>query len=186
MKDLKPSEKILTSAYDCLSKNGYANVSMRDIAKHSGTALSQLTYYYKTKENLFLEVIDMMMERYLREAKANMRKENGAKRKLAGLAGYFGQLIKKEPKFMRLLVDFTAQAMWVDSFKQKIESMFEDFSGMIEQEIIAQPGQERQDSASAAKLIFGALFGTSVQILLRDDGDGEDYESLDLTQCLLL
>ena len=75
MKDLKPSEKILTSAYDCLSKNGYANVSMRDIAKHSGTALSQLTYYYKTKENLFLEVIDMMMERYLREAKANMRKK---------------------------------------------------------------------------------------------------------------
>ena len=184
MKELKPSEKILTSAYDCLSQYGFASVSMRDIAKQSGTALSQLTYYYGTKENLFLEVIDMMMERYLREAKANMRKEKGAKRKLAGLAGYFGQLVKKEPKFMRLLVDFTAQAMWVDSFKKKIESMFEDFSGIIEQEITAKSGQDRPDSASAAKLIFGALFGTSVQMLL-GSGEDEDYDSLDLTRCLL-
>jgi len=182
-KSVKPSEKILASAYDCLSENGYANVSMRDIAKQSGTALSQLTYYYKTKENLFLEVIDMMMNRYLSEAKENMKNQKGAKRKLAGLSGYFGHLVKKEPKFMRLLLDFTAQAMWVDSFKQKIESMFEDFSGMIEQEITAQSGREPQVSTRAAKLIFGALFGTSVQMLL---GGGEDYDSLDMTGCLLL
>jgi AcrR family transcriptional regulator len=185
MKNKKPSEKILKSAYDCLSEYGFANVSMRDIAKESGTALSQLTYYYKTKENLFLEVIDMMMERYLREARANMRKEKSAKRKLASLSGYFGQIIKKEPRFMRLLVDFTAQAMWVDSFKQKMESMFDGFSGMIEQEIIDETGQARGNSASVAKLIFGALFGTSVQIML-GSGDGEDCDSLDLTQCLLL
>lgn len=185
MNNKKPSEKILLSAFDCLSEYGFANVSMRDIAKESGTALSQLTYYYKTKENLFLEVIDMMMERYLREARANMKKEKGAKRKLASLAGYFGQIIKKEPKFMRLLVDFTAQAMWVDSFKQKMDSMFDGFSGMIEQEIFDEAGQARGDSSSAAKLIFGALFGTSVQILL-GDGGGEDYDSLNLTQCLLL
>jgi len=51
------SEKILSAAYGCISTRGYANVSLRDIADEAGVALSQLHYYYKSKEGLFKEVV---------------------------------------------------------------------------------------------------------------------------------
>jgi len=180
----KPSEVILKSAYECLSERGYANVTMRDIAKQSGTALSQLTYYFKTKENLFLEVIDIMMDKYLREAGEMLRGQAGAQKKLTSLTGYFGQLISNEPRLLKLLVDFTAQAMWTPSFQEKIEGMFNDFSSMIKTEIVDEADGGRDDGSSMAELIFGALFGTSVQALLKG-GQQNDYEPINLTESLL-
>ena len=46
-------DKILDAAFRLLSKKGYANVSMRDIAAEAQVALGLLTYHFRTKENLF-------------------------------------------------------------------------------------------------------------------------------------
>lgn len=54
------SQKILDTAFKCISERGYANVSLRDIANEAGVVLSQLHYYYKNKEGLFTEVIKVM------------------------------------------------------------------------------------------------------------------------------
>lgn len=180
----KSSEKILEAAYTCLSNNGYANVSMRDIAKQSEVALSQLTYHYGTKENLFLEVIDMMMEKYLSEVETKISLAKGSKEKLGALINFFKDLIKKDKKLLRLLVDLTAQAMWVPSFKDKMDSMFKRISFMIESQITDDLQLGKQSSTSASKFIFGALFGTSVQILM-DSETEKEYEPLNLTQSLL-
>jgi AcrR family transcriptional regulator len=40
---------------------------MRDIADAAGVALSQLNYHYKNKEGLFIEVINLTIENYLKE-----------------------------------------------------------------------------------------------------------------------
>ena len=45
-------DKILDAAFRLLSKKGYANVSMRDIAAEAQVALGLLTYHFRTKENL--------------------------------------------------------------------------------------------------------------------------------------
>jgi AcrR family transcriptional regulator len=50
------AQKILQTAFHCLSRKGYANVSMRDIADEAGVALSQLHYYYKSKEGFIIEL----------------------------------------------------------------------------------------------------------------------------------
>ena len=57
------SEKILQTTFELLAERGYANISMRLIAKKAGVAVSQLTYYYRTKENLISSVIDAVIER---------------------------------------------------------------------------------------------------------------------------
>ena len=67
------SQKILSATFELLSKRGYANVSMRDIAKKSGIVVSQITYYYKTKENLLSEVIKKAVYEYLNELKQKLK-----------------------------------------------------------------------------------------------------------------
>ncbi len=49
-----PSQKILNTAFECLSIRGYANVSIRNIADEAGVALGQMTYYYRNKERCSL------------------------------------------------------------------------------------------------------------------------------------
>ena len=62
---INQSQKILDAAFKCISKNGYANVSMRSIAEEANVVLSQVNYYYKNKEGLFIEVIRTLSKRYL-------------------------------------------------------------------------------------------------------------------------
>lgn len=76
------SEKILQTAFQCLSTKDYANVSMRDIADEAGVALSQLNYYYKIKKGLFTQVVKMMMHQYLHEVEDKLKSTTNTKEKI--------------------------------------------------------------------------------------------------------
>lgn len=183
-----PSEKILLTAYECLSTRGYANVSMRDIASESGVALSQLTYYYKNKERLFIEVIVMMMHQYLHEIENNLESAADSKEKIISLVDFFKNLIRDKPKLLKLFIDFTAQALWVPSFREQVDSLFDKLSEIIESSIVTDSKIDKYapeySSKSIAKLILGALYGASIQIILGSDKD-RAFESLNLAESLL-
>ena len=179
------SRKILDTAFECLSTRGYANVSMRDIAGEAGVALSQLTYYYRNKQGLFTQVIDRMVHQYLHEIEDTLRSAGSPKEKMAALAEYFKELVKEQPKLLMLFVDFTAQALWVPAFRRQVDELFGSIAGMIEKDILsgAESGGSRP-SGSMAKLILGALYGTSVQIMLGFDRE-EGVEVIALAENLL-
>lgn len=183
-----PSEKILMTAFECLSTRGYANVSMRNIADEAGVALSQLTYYYKNKEKLFIEVINMMMAQYLNEIEATLESAMDAKDKLASLVRFFKELIRDKPNLLKLFIDFTAQAMWIQSFREQLDGLFDAITEIIEKNLpndIINKSVLGYPPKCIANLILGALFGTSVQIILGSDRDIA-FESLDLAENLLI
>ena len=184
---VNPSRKILSTAIACLSEKGYANVSMRDIASESGVALSQLTYYFKNKEGLFTEVIHEMMAQYLQEMEDTMKSAVGAKAKTASLISYFKDLVKEKPKLLRLFIDFTAQSLWVPSFREQVDHLFCRLTEMIEENILKDTEMSANldgySSASIARYILGALYGTSIQIMLGSDKTSA-FESFQLTDSL--
>ena len=185
---VNPSERILLTAFECLSTRGYANVSMRNIADEAGVALSQLTHYYKNKENLFTEVINMMMDQYLKEIKSTLESTTDVKDKIASLVKFFKELIRNKPDLLRLFIDFTAQALWVPSFREQLDSLFNDLTEIIERNLptdtIVNRNSLGYSPKSIAKLLFGALFGTSIQIILGSDRDSA-FESLNLAESLI-
>jgi len=186
--NLKPSEKILNAAFECLSTRGYANVSMRNIADEAGVALGQMTYYYKSKEALFLEVIDRMTLQYLKEVEEQLDSATDQKQKLEALIGFFRGLLKHNPRLLKLLIDFTAQALWVPAFREQLDTLYHRLTELIERNLVLDMKTDRRSlghsSQSVAKLILGALNGISIQIML--DYDREDsFESLFLTERLL-
>lgn len=182
------SQKILQAAFQCLSTRGYANVSMRDIADEAGVALSQLNYYYKNKEGLFTEVVKMMMHQYLHEVEEKLKSTKNTKEKIASLVKYFNELIRKNPELLRLFIDFTAQSLWLPSFRRQLKNLFADLSEMIEKSILAgtviNKNLREYSSRSVAKLVLGALYGTSIQIMLDSDED-KAFDSLNLIGMIL-
>ena len=182
------SQKILQTAFQCLSTRGYANVSMRDIADEAGVALSQLNYYYKNKEGLFTEVVKMMMHQYLHEVEDELKSTTNAKERIASLVRYFNELIRKKPELLRLFIDFTAQSLWLPSFKRQLKKLFADLSKMIKKSILAGAVMNKSlreyPSKSLARFVLGALYGTVIQIMLDSDEDTA-FDSLNLVGTIL-
>ena len=163
-------------------------MSMRDIADEAGVALSQLNYYYKNKEGLFTEVVKMMMYQYLHEVEVKLKSTTNAKEKIASLIRYFKELIMKNPELLRLFIDFTAQSLWLPSFRRQLKNLFADLSEMIEKNILVgsviNKNLSEYSSKSVAKLVLGALYGTSIQIMLDSDED-KTFDSLNLIGTIL-
>lgn len=57
-------EKILKVAKELFIKNGYNATTTGDIVKYSGSSKGNLYYHFKTKENLFLEIINIEDEKW--------------------------------------------------------------------------------------------------------------------------
>lgn len=55
----KLREKILKAAKELFIKNGYNATTTGDIVKYSGSSKGNLYHHFKTKENLFLEIINI-------------------------------------------------------------------------------------------------------------------------------
>jgi len=185
---INPAQRILLAAYDCLSTRGYANVTMRNIADEAGVALSQLTYYYKSKEKLFTEVISKMANQYIHEIETRMSATADLNEKIVSLTQYFTEMLRDKPKLLKLFIDFAAQALWTPSFREQVDSLFDSLTELIEKFILndseAHQSVQNHSSKAIAKLILGALFGTSVQTLLSADKDNS-FESFDLAECLM-
>ena len=179
------ARKILSAAFELLCQRGYAAVSMRDIALHAGVALSQVAYHFGNKEQLFLRVIDRMAGRYMKAAEEALTKEEpGAK--MAALTDLFKRLLKENPQLFRLLIDFSAQALWVPSFAERLNAMFEKLSGLIEASLpLGREGCrfKGHPPQQVARFILGALYGTSLQIALSGCPD-TCLENLDLAETL--
>jgi len=164
------SKKILLAAFECIASKGYANVSLRDIADEAGVVLSQLNYYYQNKDGLFTEVIKMMMQEYLEEVENHLKNGVTAKEKVAALIKYFQEVLEGKPKLFRLLCDFSSMALWSESFGNLLRKLFEDISNLIEKHALnnipAKSNLREYAPGSIARMLFGAMLGTAIQVVL--------------------
>jgi AcrR family transcriptional regulator len=181
------SEKILVTAFECISAKGYANVSMRDIANEAGVALSQLNYYYKNKEGLLTEVIRMMMNKYLLEIEKHLSKGTTAREKISSLIAFFKEILSNDPELFRLLYDFCGMALWSSTFSALLGELFSDIANLIGKYILsssdAKEISDRYSVNSIARMIIGAMFGISMQTIL--DPKEENLNSLSAINLIL-
>ena len=150
------TEKIERAAYILLGDRGYANVSMRDIAAKAGVALSQLTYYYRTREGLFLAVISKTVDGCLKALEELIKPEMDKKQRLETLwAGMRSLAGEEEQRFFKLLTDFMAQSAWVPSFRQQLDRLCEKSAALLS---INMEGEQ-----AAVRLALGAVYGVVLQ-----------------------
>src|SRR5579864_6656829 len=69
-------DRILQAAFAVLSRQGYENTSIKEIAEEAGVAQGLVHYYFKTKQGLVLAVLDevcRVMKLYATEGEAGAR-----------------------------------------------------------------------------------------------------------------
>jgi len=189
LKKANQSERILQTAFECISSKGYANVSMRDIADEAGVALSQLTYHYKNKDGLLTEVIKMMIQKYLIEVEEHLRKGVTPKEKLSDLITYFQEVLEENPKLFKMFYDFTSMSLWSAQFSNLLRNLFDNLVNLIEKYVLddipLKSNLRTYTPKSIARMLLGALFGTAIQVIL-DPQEKKLPEALNAIELLLV
>lgn len=186
---MNQGERILKAATKCIMHNGYAQVSLRDIAKEADVVLSQVNYYYKNKEGLFIEVIKNLSKRYLIEIEECLKVGKSSKEKLLDLSNYFKENIKNKPEVIKLLFDFINMSIWSKNFSGQLNSLFKEISELIEKYVVDEKifksiNMKKYSQSSFARMILGVFLGTSMQIILDPEKD-EIFEALNVTTEML-
>lgn len=68
---MQRKEQILKTAVALFNDRGYANVSLREIAKEAGTTIGNLTYHFPKKEDLVLSLLDTLQTRFILDVPEN-------------------------------------------------------------------------------------------------------------------
>ena len=115
-------DKILCSAAKLIGAKGYAKVSVRDIAEDAGVSLGQITYHFKSKDALFIEIV----ERLTRSFKKMPKGKNSGREKAAAALRHSKKTLLKSMQERKMLMDFFNMAMWSREYADEFRRLFEE------------------------------------------------------------
>jgi AcrR family transcriptional regulator len=97
-------ERIVPSARQEFLAHGVDGASLRTIAKQAGTSLGMIYYYYPSKDELFLAVIEGPYQSFLERLEGGLESAGTFEERLRRLFGVVSELNELERSTLRLVV----------------------------------------------------------------------------------
>ncbi|MGQ4557037.1 TetR family transcriptional regulator [Halobellus sp. GM3] len=155
--------EILEATYRALCQQGYADLTLEDIASEAGRSKASIHYHYDSKENLFIEFLDYLYERYA----AQLPSADGGPPR-GQLYALLGTALTDEEaapgqEFRTALLGVTAQAPYDDTIRTRLAT-FDEMLLERMREIIAAGVETGEftatiEPAAAAEFLVTALTG---------------------------
>ena len=98
-------DKILAAAEEEFYRSGFDAASTAKIAKSVGVTHAMVNYYYRTKEQLFLRILDNHVEKALAVLREVMREHGGMEETLIKTASALFGIFDEDRSFPFLLLD---------------------------------------------------------------------------------
>ncbi len=153
-------ERIKQTTFELLAARGYSNISMRDIASGAGVALSQIAYYYHSKELLISEVVGETVEGAIQDFGSALEKAQDDP--ITAAREFFAGLYNENTAFGRVLLDFIGQSVWVPAFRERISVFFSRISEILNERLAHTDEKSSDRQRLTAEDIIGEMFGSSV------------------------
>jgi AcrR family transcriptional regulator len=172
-------EKILQAAFDVLSREGYENASIKQIAEQAGVAQGLVHYYFKSKQRLVLAVLAYVCEQVELAAAGE-----------AGALAAFEQTKEKmrdSTSANALLVQLIGVSLHDAQLGAGVRDFVRDQRRNVE-DIARQVFAERELDAGPARGIAGAVWGAVLGIIIQRliDPDFNGDEAIDALATMAL
>jgi AcrR family transcriptional regulator len=176
-------DEIMTATFEALSKHGYANLRMQDIADEFDKSRSLLHYHYDTKEELMLAFLDHLIG-WIGDRLA----ESDTEEPLERLEEFVERFVvepdeDRRDTFALALLELRLQAAHKDEFQEKLAAHYREnvatAAGIIEDGI--EEGVFREtDPERTGEAIYTALVGARMyQVTLGGEGaSGRMHDAL--------
>ncbi len=108
-KEEKRKMQIVQAAYDVIASKGYNNFTIDDIANKAGLSKGGVLYYFKTKEEILIHLLEQIYMLIEKNIKKRSEKYKTPEKKLKAIIIAYIIIAKKHPAFYVVMVDFWAQ-----------------------------------------------------------------------------
>jgi len=163
---LSKKETILKAAARLFSEKGFKYTSMAELSKVTGAAEGTIFYHFKTKEDLFLSILERIRETVSTEIKNHFssdRYSTGMEMMDGAVSFYLGLPGKMEDWFFVLHRHYTYDLAAVNSIcKEHVDAIFNCFLDLFESAIIKGQKDGTISDLPARKtacIIFAAVDG---------------------------
>jgi AcrR family transcriptional regulator len=134
-------ERLLQAALTCFADKGYHPTTTDEIVAESGLGKGTLYRYFKSKQDLFISLVEWFMLDMLAEVSQNLSPDMSATDKIRTMIFNATHSLEQMLPFYKVTIDFWAQATDDEQLRQLLETILFDF-----QEQLGQVIQEGVDS----------------------------------------
>ncbi len=133
-------EEILVVAEDEFFKNGYLNTSMVTVAKRAGVTHAMVNYYYRSKEQLFLKILDTHTLSFIDKLKSVMAENVDFIQGIINAADIFYDTLNSDRALPFLLQDVSINAPeLLNRYREPVELFYTKYmthhSGRLQEQI---------------------------------------------------
>lgn len=179
------NEKILDATLETIAREKISGTRMHLIAKEAGMSQSNLHYYYPTKNELLIALMDELQERFSKKRVESVDLEN--KTFEENLSGFFAE--KKDDILNHKKVDYVQFDYWVQGtvnpeVRDKFVKSFDDWRIDIREVIEKTKAKgiiDEKDIDMLPFVIVSLMMGASMQYLI-DEGKFDLNQYFDLAK----
>ncbi len=130
--ELQRKEQILDAALNVIVQNGYHQSRMDDIVSTSGLSKGAIYWYYKSKKDVYLDLVNHWVIRYSNSLLELPQEDISAGKQLKNMFHTFFDQFEKDPIVFKALLEFWSLAGRDNDFNLKLEKVTHNFIQYIE------------------------------------------------------
>jgi AcrR family transcriptional regulator len=167
---------IIEAAATVLAGQGYANTSIKDIAREAGIAQGLVHYYFGSKEELVLAVLRQTCGEMLEETRRSFKESPGhpLARAWAGLIAAEKRAAER-PELFRLLLEMVPLSQNNHALRAQLQDLYENLCDEVA-EMISELNEQLPTPLPIpirdfAAVVIAAMDGLAVRGLVQPDAD---------------
>ena len=163
-------EKILQAAFAVLSREGYENTSIHDIAEEAGVAQGLVHYYFKSKQKLVLAVLFEVCQ------KMNVYTAEGTAGALAAFEN-FKVLLHSQPDAHSLYIQLIGVGLHDQEIGAGIRDNIRSERGHVEdlaRQVLAERETDPSPGRAIASVVWAGVLGIMVQKSVDPDFNADE------------
>ena len=172
-------DQIVRATVECITKHGYHNFSMQDVARTAGVSKGIIHYYFLNKDELMMSVLDKVAGDIENVLAAEMQSLTDPKRKLEVFVDVCFDIVRNTKEYYQVNMDFWTQINQKDDVRKVIArhySKFRDSASTIIKEGVAGGVFRQVDPLEYASYVVAVIDGLSLQWLF--DPNVFDYDQV--------
>ncbi len=150
--------EILEALCRCLLEKPYSETSIKDIGAESGINYAMLHYYFESKEDILLNFIDYLFEKYNTLFSEHMRgfdEQNATLQEMVrSVFDFFNRYITTDRKLQKVFFEIWEVALYNPMVNAKVRKIYRALIGAVESAMAGKSGSPRAANLALATVAF--------------------------------
>jgi TetR/AcrR family fatty acid metabolism transcriptional regulator len=172
-------DQIVRATVECITKHGYHNFSMQDVARTAGVSKGIIHYYFLNKDELMMSVLDKVSGDIERVLAADMETIKDPIKKLEIFISVCSDVVRSTREYYQVSMDFWTQINQKEAVRKVISGHYQKFretATRVLREGIQQKVFRDINPNEYASFIVAVIDGLSLQWLF--DESTFDYDGV--------